>query len=150
MGLLWFPGLKSGFGVPGFGRCSGLATGLSGAGLSEDGLFTLPVGGFGFSDGLADGGVPDGRSVVTFPEGLLPDGLPVEGFLSAGLISGFGRPALSGLVTAEALFPEGRCADCLSCDGLADTVLLSEDLLEGLLTWVERDEEDGRETEPED
>ena len=72
--------MKSGFGAPGFGLFSGLATGLLGAGLFIEGLL---------------------------PEGLLTDGL--SGFLSAGLISGFGRLTLPGLETvAPLLLPEGR------------------------------------------
>jgi hypothetical protein len=60
--------LKSGFGLPGLG--------LSGLGLCS---------------GLTTGLPAAGRSI----EGLFPAGL--EGFLSAGLISGLGL--LSGLVT---------------------------------------------------
>lgn len=91
-GLLWLPGLKSGFGLPGFG--------LSGAGLPGFGLFTDGLPGF-------------------VPEGLLPDGR--DGFLSAGLISACGLlegfdtelldcPAgrLDVLPEGFAVVPEGR------------------------------------------
>ena len=88
-GLLWLPGLKSGFGLPGFGL-SGPADGLfpdglSGAGLPGCGLFTDGLPGF-------------------VPEGLLPDGR--DGFLSAGLISACGL--LEGFDTELLDCPAGR------------------------------------------
>ena len=88
-GLLWLPGLKSGFGLPGFGL-SGPADGLfpdglSGAGLPGFGLFTDGLPGF-------------------VPEGLLPDGR--DGFLSAGLISACGL--LEGFDTELLDCPAGR------------------------------------------
>ena len=83
------PGLKSGFGLPGFGL-SGPADGLfpdglSGAGLPGFGLFTDGLPGF-------------------VPEGLLPDGR--DGFLSAGLISACGL--LEGFDTELLDCPAGR------------------------------------------
>ena len=88
-GLLWLPGLKSGFGLPGFGL-SGPADGLfpdglSGAGLPGCGLFTDGLPGF-------------------VPEGLFPDGR--DGFLSAGLISACGL--LEGFDTELLDCPAGR------------------------------------------
>ena len=88
-GLLWLPGLKSGFGLPGFGL-SGPADGLFPDGLSRAGLPGCGL----FTDGLPG----------FVPEGLLPDGR--DGFLSAGLISACGL--LEGFDTELLDCPAGR------------------------------------------
>lgn len=100
-GLLWFPGLKSGFRLPGFGLF-GPADGLFPDGLSgpADGLFPDGLSGAGLSGcGLFTDGLPG-----FVPEGLLPDGR--DGFLSAGLISACGL--LEGFDTELLDCPAGR------------------------------------------
>ena len=113
------PGLKSGFGLPGFGL-SGPADGLfpdglSGAGLPGFGLFTDGFPGF-------------------VPEGLFPDGR--DGFLSAGLISACGL--LEGFDTELLDCPAGRL-DVLP-EGFTVFLLLEPD-------GREVEEPEGREAE---